>query len=138
MKQLYSHLAAHPQIIAVPHVTAFPFKLRSLGYISDSKSCRERKKGTKSRRTSSSRFRLQISDEYHARQICWGKKKSHSRSGTEISLLVGSASTGPAGDTKMLPGACCHGAAVVRRLQGAGAGSRHREAARRRGKGDLS
>lgn len=47
MKQLYSHLAVHPQIIAVPHAAALPFKLRSLGYISDKKSCWERKEGTK-------------------------------------------------------------------------------------------
>lgn len=47
MKQLYSHLAVHPQIIAVPHVRALLFKLRALGYISGTKSCRE---GTKSSR----------------------------------------------------------------------------------------
>jgi len=45
MKQLYSHLAVHPQIIAVPHVPALAFKLRPLGYISGSKSRWERKQG---------------------------------------------------------------------------------------------
>lgn len=89
-------LAVHPQTTAVPCATALPSKLPALAYISDKKSCPERKKGTnKCKRSSSSRLRLGISEEHHARQTGGGRQSSPSH-GEESSLLISRAPTGPA------------------------------------------
>lgn len=142
MKQLYSHLAVHPQIIAVPHVTALPFKLRSLGYISDNKSCRQRKKSTKIQeevlpQALGYKFQTSIVPGRYA-----GARRKVTAAPVKKSLSSSAVlPPGPVGDTKRLPGACCHGAASCKEIRGGRQPGEAAGAGRplgRRGKGDLS
>lgn len=96
MKQLYSHLAVHPQSIAVPHARVLRFKPSSVGYISDNKSCWERKGGPKSRRSCSSSLRSRISEEHCARRMCWGMESCLGTVSTALTVHC------PRGATKRL------------------------------------